>query len=246
MPQRHTRHLAAHVISVLKNRQGTTQTGARQIVLDFLLRAVLQPGLFDPALIQAELRGFRLTVDAIIDTYMPLTAHRLGDMWVASDIDFAQVTIGALRLQGLLAEASEDTTLRGMAPPLDLSMLIVVPEGEQHFLGASVVAAQLRRMGCHVATAFCERNEMIVSRILFDRPNAVLFTCARSAGLETIAQTVFSVRNAIDNAPLLVLGGALPDDDASIVDTTNVDLVTNVAKDVVTLCLKQSRAVTEE
>lgn len=236
-------HLAAHVMSVLKQRQATTEAGARQAVLDHLLRAVLLPGGFDPALQLDELRGFRVSVDQVVDTYIPLVAREVGEMWVASDVSFAQVTIAALRLQSILVEAVEDVSLRGASSPLDLSMLIVVPEGEQHFLGASVAATQLRQLGCHVATAFCEDTEMVVSRILADGPNAVLFSCGRSAGLATIAQTVLTIRKVVFGAPVLALGGAVPDDGEDLLKATGVDVVTNTVKDVVAICMKQNRAL---
>lgn len=239
-----TSRLAAHVISVLQKRQTPYQQGVRQFIFDYLSRAVVYQPEFRADLVLAELRGFRLGVDTIIDNYIPAVATELGDMWVRSDVDFAQVTIGALRLQSLLVEATAESVPVITTPSQENAVLLIVPDGEQHFLGASVVAAQLRRLGCGVTTSFCEPHEIVMARIVNDHMNAVLFTCARSGGLETIAQTVFSIRQLVDPAPLMILGGSLvgsTPDEKDLQEATGVDVVTNSAADVMSLCYKQSK-----
>lgn len=236
-----TDRLAAHVISVLQQRQAPQQQGVRQFIFDYLVRSVVYQPEFMPDLVLAELRGFRLNVDTIIDVYVPAVAYHLGEMWVRSEITFAQVTIGALRLQSILSEATQDYISVGLPSTADLTLLFVVPDGEQHFLGASVATAQLRRLGCNVNVSFGEDDETIVSRLLHVPHDAVLFTCARTAGLETITQTVFSVRNLVRPAPLLFLGGAIVGDKNTVKEKTGVDEVTNTTTDVVSLCLHKRK-----
>ncbi|NRB02377.1 MAG: cobalamin B12-binding domain-containing protein [Rhodobacteraceae bacterium] len=236
-----TDRLATHVISVLQQRQAPYQAGVRQFILDYLVRAILYQPEFEAELVQAELRGFRLNVDTIIDNYVPMAAKELGELWVQSKIDFAQVTIGALRLQSLLTEAADEVVFLTPPQAVDVTMVLVVPEGEQHFLGASVVAAQLRRMGVQVCSVFAEPGDDLVRRISAEMPDAVMFTCGRTAGLATIAQTVFSIRQRVSEVPLLVLGGSILETHADIKETTGVDLVTNTPTDVLSRCLKQGR-----
>ena len=134
--------LASQVISVLCERQTSAPSGARQIVVDYLLRAATSRNSFDAVLVMEELRGYRLTIDAIIDLYIPQVAARMGVQWQTSDIDFASVTVGVLRLQALLGEASS-ALAHSSAGAHDAPLaLVVVAEGGQRFLGASVVAAQ--------------------------------------------------------------------------------------------------------
>lgn len=236
-----TNRLAAHVISVLQKRQMPKQQGVRQFIFDYLVRAVVYQPEFVPDLVLAELRGFRLNVDTIIDVYVPAVARHVGEMWVQSDVNFAQVTIAALRLQSVLSEATRDYAPVSLPSTADLTLLFVVPEGEQHFLGASVATAQLRRLGCNVNVSFGETDETIVARLVQERHDAVLFTCARTVGLETIAQTVFSVSNLVRPAPLLFLGGAIVGDKEHLMELTGVDEVTNTTTDVVSLCLQKRK-----
>lgn len=236
--------LASQVLSLLSERQNVSAAGARGIVVDYLVRATLSLNGFDPIHILHELRGYRLTIDTVIDLYIPQTAICLGEMWVSSDIDFAQVTVGALRLQALLTEASVDIPVLSAAGATDLmTALVIVPEGEQHFLGASVVAGQLRRLGCDASVAFCEPVGRVVSQVHFDRPDMVLFSCARAAALEYVAGTVDKLRRAAGEPPVLALGGPIKGNRSGMKEHTGVDLVTNSAKDVLSFCSKRRKAL---
>lgn len=235
--------LAAQVISVLCEQQTTNAAGVRLFALDYLVRTVLSRGGFDAVLVLDELRGYRLTPDAIIDLYIPQAALRLGDMWLSSDIDFAEVTVGALRLQALLGEASNGLIWIGQASKSTLHALVVVPEGEQHFLGSSVVAAQLRRSGCDVSLAICETQKQIVARVVQNKPDMVLLSCARLAGLKPIIAIVKKIRASVDHAPVLALGGPLRGNAAGIKEQAGVDLVTSIPADVVKFCAKRKEAL---
>ena len=235
--------LASQVISMLCERQTVTAAGVRQIALDYLGRAVLSKSGFDAACILDELRGFRLTRDTIVDLYIPQAAVQLGDQWMCSDVSFADVTIGALRLQSLLCEASDGLVWAGQAPSDALEALIVVPEGEQHFLGASVVAAQLRRTGCDVSLAISETADQVTARVVMDKPDMVLISCARIDALALVTKTVKQIKAATDSAPVLAIGGPLRGNLDEIRKQAGVDLVTNVATEVVGFCAKRRRAL---
>jgi len=236
--------LASQVITLLSERQTVSPVGARQVIVDYLVRSTLRSVGFDPVQVMHELRGYRLTVDAVIDLYIPQVAARLGEMWISSDIDFAEVTVGSLRLQTLLVEASAVLDHWPVAEAADvLHALIVVPEGEQHFLGASVVAAQLRRMGCEAAVSFCEPVKAVAARVACDRPDMVMFSCARGAALDSVSRTVQKIRANAHSDPVIALGGPIKGDMDGIKEKAGADLMTNTAKDVVSFCAKRKKAL---
>lgn len=240
--------LATQVIDILCERQTENAPGARKFVLDYLLRSIIQKDDFKPAHMLAELRGHRLTPDAIIDLYVPLVAQELGEMWTRDALDFAQVTIGSMRLQSLLSEAASDIVpfpRRGKNHQPALSALVVVPQGEQHFLGASVLSAQLRRMGVSAGISFCEKDTDLVVRVEMDQPDMVLYSVARPEALEVVQRTVKKIKRAVLPAPVLALGGAMRGDAATLRERTGVDLVTSIAKDVVAFSAKRARALSE-
>ncbi|WP_299733621.1 B12-binding domain-containing protein [uncultured Tateyamaria sp.] len=235
--------LATQVISMLCERQTVTAAGVRQIALDYLSRAILGKNGFDAARALEEMRGFRLTCDVIVDLYIPQAAMQLGDQWMCNDITFAEVTVGALRLQALLGEASGELVWVGQVPEDTLHALVAVPEGEQHFLGASVVAAQLRRSGCDVSLAISETPTQIAARVAVDRPDMVMMSCARVDALALVEKTVKRIKSATDQLPVLAIGGPLRGNADAIKRKTGVDLVTNTASEVVGFCAKRKKAL---
>lgn len=238
--------LASRVISVLCERQTKTPGGSKQFILNYLLNAVRSSKPFDSGRVMAELRGNRLTSDEVIDTYVPEVAIAMGDLWMRDEIDFARVTVGALRLQSLLGEASAETARLIKSEASALGALVVVPQGEQHFLGAHVVAAQLRRLGVAVSISFCEDQQSLVTRVEMEAPDMVLFSCARVEALAAVERTVIKIRNVIEPAPVLAIGGAAHRAVKSMGKQAKVDVTTNAAKDVVGFCAKRLKALAKD
>ncbi|MEM1075616.1 MAG: hypothetical protein AAF665_16445 [Pseudomonadota bacterium] len=232
--------LASTVISVLRGRQIVSAEGLRQFVLDHMMRAVLAKNHFAPDVLLAELRGYRLTEDAIIDQYVPKTARLLGDDWCNDKISFADVTIGVMRLQALVSEASIEMRLPGRTEFSGLTALVIVPQNEQHFLGASVVAGQLRRLGCEVTMSFDEDFGSLASRLACNVPDFALITCARRETLETVAQTVQTIRSAAGEDIVVAVGGAIILEQDVVIELTGVDIVTSAAEDAAAYCARRS------
>ncbi len=226
---------------MLSQRQAMTAAGTRQFVIDHMVRAVCSRAGFDAAAMLDELRGHRLSVDAVIDIYIPSVARLLGDMWKEDDIDFATVTVGSLRLQSLLSIASVESL--DFIRPVDdaLAMLVVVPLGEDHSLGAFVLAAQLRRLGTRVDLSFCETPSDLVSRFVCDRPDMVLFTAAGRATLESISGTVRRFGKVTSDMPPIVVGGFLGESEDVAMELSRADLVSKSAKEVVTLAMNRRK-----
>ncbi|ABG29876.1 hypothetical protein CEP88_11080 [Roseobacter denitrificans] len=230
--------LASTVISVLRDRQAVSCEGLRQFVLDQISSRVLSKKHFAPDVVLAELRGYRLSVDAIIDLYVPAAARMLGEQWVDDKISFADVTIGTMRLQALLADASGASCVDHKVGAVRLNALVVIPQNEQHFLGASVVAAQLRRLGCEVAMSYDEDHGALTARLINDVPDLVLVTCGRLETLPSVANTIQVVRKAVGNDPTLAVGGACQVNKQRVMEITGADIVTSVAEEAVAHCLK--------
>lgn len=235
-------NLASVVLSVVGNRQTVTGGGVRQFVLDHLVRAVLAPNVFDARGIADELNAHRVHPDAVIDLYIPCAARLLGVMWIEDDISFASVTVGAMRLQSVLEETFAAAEPKYISATGWVSTLIVVPEGEQHMLGAFVLSAQLRRIGCDVSHSFDESPRALAARIRSNHFDLVLLSCSSDLALGNIAKTVASIRKAVPDGPIIALGGAFQADAARAKKLTGVDIVTNAAKDALAFCDKGVKA----
>ena len=233
--------LASTVISVLRGRQSVSSEGLRQFVLDHMLRAVLAKGAFAPEEFLHELRGYRLTVGLIVDRYVPKVARMLGELWESDGINFADVTIGIMRLQALLTEASVLAEADRSASEHAVHALVLVPQGEQHFLGASVVACHIRRMGHEASISYDEDMGTLTARLMQDVPDVVMITCARRETLESAAKTVQTIRNAVSEPPLVAIGGAFVMERDAVIDMTGADIVTDGVDEVMALCVKRAR-----
>ena len=236
----HVDAFASTVISLLRNRQAVSPEGLRQFVLDHLVRAVQSHSEFSADAVLDELQGYRLTPDSIIDQYVPAAARVMGEQWEADQISFSDVTIGALRLQALLSEASVLTRIDTSGPANTLFAMVIIPQNEQHFLGASVVAGQLRRMGCEVAMSFDEDFGVLNGRLIVEAPDLIMITCARRETLESVKQTVQLIRKALKDRPVIALGGAIEASARAVREQTGVDIVTNSTAEAVAFCNDQS------
>lgn len=234
--------LAAKALSAVHERRTVTNTGMRRFVLNHLLRALVDIRRFDAVAMMEELRGHRLSVDEIIDLYIPEASRALGEMWIRDEVSFATVTIGALRLQNLLGEASDEDRAEPVVGRMQVHALIVVPAGEQHFLGASVLGAQLRRLGCDIMTSFDETMGELSARLKRQPPEIVLISCASKEGLERVRETVLCVRTSLASEPVIALGGAVCGSEPEIKEETGVDIVTCEAKEAVAFCVKRMSA----
>ncbi len=248
-PKRHSLGaavLAENAVSIVKQRQAYTANGARQFIVDHVIQAVLSKTAFHPDDMLSELYGHRLSTDAVIDIYIPATARGLGDKWMTDEVDFASVTVGSMRLQALLSVASAENM--DFVRPLDntLSALIVVPLGEQHTLGAFVLAAQLRRFGAQIDMSFCETSPELSSRLAVDPPDILMFTASCRATLETVAHLVLDICNLLPNAPKFALGGSFAESDEKAKDISGVDMVTRHARDALAFVTRHKRSGPEK
>lgn len=239
----HVGALAERVISTLRDRQDGASDGVRQFVLEYLMRALLARDMFVAHDVYEDMRAHRVTADTIVDVYIVHAARQLGDKWINDEITFSQVTIGTLRLQSLLTEIAPPNRMMHFGHRQRLHTLIIVPQGEQHFLGANVVAAQLRRTGCEVTMSFDETHERLRGRVKFDAPHLALITCSGVGNLESVARTVDILRSEPNDGPTIALGGAVTASEEDLKEATGVDIVTSSAAAAVAFCTEGAKVL---
>ena len=99
------------------------------------------------------MRDFRracISPAAMAEVYVPAAARLLGSEWAADSMCFADVTIGAARLQALVRAIGTRWGGDRTHIPGRRSILMLVPECEDHTLGAVVATGKLRQMGFSV------------------------------------------------------------------------------------------------
>lgn len=144
----------------------------------------------------------------LIDDIIPRVARDFGEAWCVSGHSFAEVTIAVARLQAWL----RDLEPVGVADPFRLDapeVLLVVPEGCQHTLGAMVALSRLRRLGALVRLSLGRDARSIGMQVRAQRFDMVAISAAGNEDLEFLAGVINSIRSGVGCPPRIVLGGEI-------------------------------------
>jgi len=175
--------------------------------LDGLMAAAFAPqrSAFDAAL--ARLIRDGVNREDIAIHYIPAIARGLGQAWVDGHLPFTDVSVGCARLQGYLRQTGLDwCDAKAASAPATGRVLLIVPAYEQHTLGATLLAGQLRAAGVDVCALYRATDDEMRAATTLGIYNAILVSCARSETLETLAHTIVKLRKFSTGTPV-VLGG---------------------------------------
>ncbi|MCY4333166.1 MAG: cobalamin B12-binding domain-containing protein [Litoreibacter sp.] len=188
-----------------------------------------------PAVI-SKMREAQISSFVIADHYIPEVARRLGEAWCSDEMDFATVTIGSARLQGILRSlgpewSAEDQHINPTAP----RCMVIVPAGAQHTLGATILAGQLRRSGISVSLVVGAQPATLSARCEGASYDAFLISASEHEKLNDIKRIVEAVRSAGEKTPVIVGGNVLAL--AADVETqTGADLATSDVEAAIRFC----------
>lgn len=221
--------LAARVISVLSNKPGALTPAKGEVIHLALREAVLSKSGFSIDETLARLRTMGASDGDLIDLFIPDVARDLGNGWAGSTLSFAQVSMGAARLQGLVPhlEMSHLTLDAANLRRADAGLMLIVCPNDDHTLGPLVFASQLRRMGYSVRLSLGRELDALKRQEKLSEFEMVLFSCSYSAVLTTVAQIVSYLKTFGSNRPRTVLGGPILDHVDNLRQMTGVDVVTN-------------------
>lgn len=208
-----------HLVSV-RDQQCTK---VKQDHLDHFLNALRQSAADEPATLVADMVALRLEPETIARLYVPEAARCLGRQWEADEITFVDVTVRTERLHAVLRYLEE--SLEPDAAATQRSLLILVPDGEQHTLGAYSLAIQLRSAGFYtqlrVAPLASDLTQLL-SHMQFD---LALVSVGCSKGLTSAAQLIRALR-LVARGPLdIIAGGSIPVTDEVLLAGSGADRV---------------------
>ena len=225
--------LANRALSVLAARRGGRLSKPSETFLLRLRDAVLDEDHDRRLRILDLMRETQISDDAIHDHYIPEVARRIGADWVADRLSFAEVTIGAARLQSLLRELSpEDPGADSDAP----GIAVMTPPGEDHTLGASVLAGQLRRAGADVRVLAGETSAQLLAGLGGGRFDAVFISVATGQALANLHKFVNAVRSVAGPDTSIVIGGPAVEREQNARKRTGADFASSDATDALKLC----------
>nr|MCU0733708.1 cobalamin B12-binding domain-containing protein [Hyphomonas sp.] len=191
--------------------------------LDHFLQMLVRPAADDPALLVQGMVDRQVEPVAVVQAYVPAAARVLGDQWLRDEITFVDVTVRTERLHGVVRCVDEalapDTTTKGPA------CLVLLPEGEQHTLGAFVLGTQLRTAGfsacVRTAPAAAEMSHLLATA----RFDLCLVSVGCVNGLETAPGLIRMLRRVGPAALKIFVGGSIPMTDEALLAATGADAV---------------------
>ena len=164
--------------------------------------------------------------DLIIDCCLPDAARLLGDGWMKNLRSFGQVSLGAVRIQGLLQELSHSWENQHNEEQAG-GLFLIVCQGEDHTLGPLVLADQLRRKGYSINILIGAEEEEIIKTSSNSDFDGIMFSCSGIRAFDEIIMLVSKLKSESENLPPLVIGGKIIDVlEEKIHDMVDVDLIT--------------------
>lgn len=218
---------AAQVVARLVARDGVDEAGLREVLLQRLFDAVTTSSLDALDDIKPEFKRARISASAMADHYIPEVARRLGTAWEDDTLSFAGVTMGVARLQGILRELGATWSADALGRSDGPTVLVLLPQGEQHTLGAMVLAGRLRRMGVSVSLQIAPSLSDL-PKFVSDRSfDGAMISVTSETRLETCRKLIKSLKDATKGKLMVAVGGATLDDAETVVRLTGADVVTN-------------------
>ncbi len=219
--------LAADVVAKLVARDGVDEAGLREPLVCRLLEAVTShgPRMFDS--VRAEFKRARISASALADLYIPEVARRLGRCWDDDTLSFAVVAMATTRLQFILRELGEEWRADALGPADGASLLLLLPRGEQHTLGAMVLAGRLRRMGVSVCLRNASEPAEVAKLVADCSFRGVLVSVSGESRLEACSNLIKALKQAGNGSLMVAIGGAILNDAEDEMRSTGADLVSN-------------------
>jgi methylmalonyl-CoA mutase cobalamin-binding subunit len=219
--------LARSVVVRLSERDEGLARPVNASVVTLIARAVLQSFPDDMDQLRLELRRARISDIDLVDLYFPEVARYLGCAWADDTAPFTDVSIGVARMQGMLRDLGRSWTSNAMADHSGATVLVVLPEGEQHSFGAMLLTGQLRRQGISVRLEVGTSKEELF-RLAQDRSfDCAMISVACEEGVPRCREAVAALRQGSRGQLWLVVGGSLPERTADLQARTGADMVTS-------------------
>lgn len=182
-----------------------------------------------------------VTMEEVHQVYVPAAARMLGEWWVNDDASFVDVTVASGRLQSLFRTRAAEDNADVVRPidrtiPLGQSVLMTVPQFEQHSLGAFVAADNLRRHCIWVRMAIGLENRELRDIISDGGFSMIGLTASSWQSVERSAQLIDELRQETSGLPPVVIGGSAVDDTDHMARITGADYAVRSAREAVERC----------
>jgi len=218
---------ASQVVSLLAERNVRGPTEPRESLIDGLITASLSGEKACFADLLSEMKRNRVSVAALADVYIPIAARRMGEAWHDDRMSWMDVSMGVSRLQSLLREIGLAWAADQAGDTGHGTVLLIIPDREQHTLGPMVAMGQMRRFGVSVCLRIAPSVDELRSLLVARNFDGVMISVAVEEKLESVRKTVAFLKSAAPSPIPVVVGGAVMCTRQDVADRTGADLASN-------------------
>ncbi|MEX0280182.1 MAG: B12-binding domain-containing protein [Arenibacterium sp.] len=223
--------------SVASSRQKNVPRGHDDWV-DHLVGALMSESETSYQAVITSLIASGVTTDEVYELFVPDAARRLGQLWVEDRASFVDVTIGAGRLQSLYRDQAErgEKNWLDRSIPLGQSVLLIIPENEDHSLGAFVAANQFRRHGFWVRMAIGLNLEELVHLVKTGHFAMLGVTAATLKTVPQVTAMIDHLRSNVKKCPPIAVGGLVVSNHDGIASRTGADVAAKTVREAIEKC----------
>ncbi|MEM7734026.1 MAG: hypothetical protein AAF280_14760 [Pseudomonadota bacterium] len=239
--------LAEAALKTLAAKGGANAPHTHDQWVHFLCNAVLADGDVKHEMAVSQVMGSGATSDEVLHVLVPAVARRLGEMWVGDEASFVEVTIGSARLQSMFKMREEEPhpLLTQTSPRSGDSALMVVPEFEQHTLGAFVAADELRRAGIWARVGLLMSAEEVCELLRTNHFAMLGLSIGSRDSVDQVAKFVNYIRRNMDNIPPIVVSGNVVERLDVVRSQTGADFVVSTVREAIECCGLETAAAQE-
>lgn len=223
------------VVALASKRSGNVEPLSERLT-EALIKAVSERGEGRAHGALTDILNCGVPADEIVDHYIPEAARRLGEAWSADRTDFATVTIGAARLQRALRDLSAQDRHVTAARASGNVVLVAVPEGQHHTLGAMIAAEQLRRAGHSVRLMLGASPSGLRGAVADGHFDAIFLSAAAPERLAELGKVVEKLRTVSRKRTPIAVGGPVGNADVDVKTLTGADCVATDVREALRQC----------
>lgn len=217
---------AMQVVAIIVGDKPATDNHVRSDVLSLLMRGARTGDSQTFQKLLSEMRRLHISAESMVSDYIPAAASGIGEEWHQDRIDILEATVATSRMQNLLRELGRAWSADGANPEMSGSVLMVVPETEQHTLGAMIATMQMRRLGISVAVQLLASRAGLEQTLRERRFDAVFLSISNLASIDPSHKLVSTARDMIGRTARIAVGWAVPVGPDDLRRMTGADIAT--------------------
>jgi methanogenic corrinoid protein MtbC1 len=150
------------------------------------------------------------TLESLCFDLLSPVASRLGAMWERDECDFAQVTLGLWHVHQVLRDLSPAFPSAVDHAYRPVQVLVVAVPGEQHTLGATMVAEFFRRAGWNVNGGPLASIDALREIVRADAYDVIALSMCADSQVEVMRNCIRAIRRDSKNRSVGVMVGGPP------------------------------------